>query len=218
MVRASMHITGGSQEEQFDIAQCHSTYCAEDVRGYPESGFFCFGALITMGDSSKPRNMATQGIFKHSPFNGRGGFWRVAALKLVGFDHRSIGEDHDAAYRGMAYYGFRGILDPNMLCQEREPPDCASLTKQRIRWETAALEMRRTFPWILRSAHYSKFEAFILIWSQLYANANLPLQYMPMQAFMIVPLGITKALIWKHVFSQDETAASMCAGEDCLWQ
>jgi len=50
----------------------------------------------------------------------------VSALKLVGFDHRSIGEDHDAGYRAIAYFGAKGILDPNMLCQEREAPDCAS--------------------------------------------------------------------------------------------
>jgi len=155
-------------------------------------------------------------MFKHSPFNGRGGFWRVSALKVVGFDHRIIGEDHDAAYRGFAYYGLKGILDPNMICQERSPPDCASLTKQRVRWETAALEMRRTFPWVLRSKYYSKFEAFTLIWSQLYANANLPLQYMPMQVFMMIPLSITKAYIYKHVFGgPDASWRVMCQNEDC---
>jgi len=215
-IRASLLITGGKEEDQVDIAQSHSTYCEEDIRGYPESGWFCFGGLITMADSSKPKNMATQGMFKHSPFNGRGGFWRVSALKVVGFDHRIIGEDHDAAYRGFAYYGLKGILDPNMICQERSPPDCASLTKQRVRWETAALEMRRTFPWVLRSKYYSKFEAFTLIWSQLYANANLPLQYMPMQVFMMIPLSITKAYIYKHVFGgPDASWRVMCQNEDC---
>jgi len=215
-IRASLHITGGKEEDQIDIAQSVNTHCAEDVAGYPESGFFCFGGLITMADNSKPKNMATQGMFKHAPFNGRGGFWRVSALKLVGFDHRIIGEDHDAAYRGIAYYGFKGLLDPNMICQEREPPDCASLTKQRVRWETAALEMRRTFPWILRSTYYSKWEAFILIWSQLYANANLPLQFMPMQVFMIIPLGITKAYIYKHVWGKEDASWQvMCENEDC---
>lgn len=216
-IRASMLITGGTPEDRVDMAQCHSTHCRADRTGFPESGWFCFGPFITMADASKPKNMATQGIWKHAPFNGRGGFWRVSALKMVGFDHWSIGEDHDAMYRGMAYYGFKGILDPNLLCQEQEPPDCGSLTKQRIRWETAALEMRRTFPWILRSPHYSKLEAFVLIWSQLYANANLPMQFMPMQAFMAIPLGITKCFLHEHIFKQQDSSwMSICRDEKCL--
>jgi hypothetical protein len=77
--------------------------------------------------------------------------------------------------------------------------------------------MRRTFPWVLRSQYYTKFEAFVLIWSQLYANANLPLQYMPMQAFMMVPLAITKSFIWKHVFSRGGISwEAMCSHEDCV--
>jgi len=104
-----------------------------------------------------------------------------------------------------------------MLCQEREAPDCASLTKQRIRWETAALEMRRTFPWILRSEFYSKKEAFILIWSQLYANANLPLQFMPMQCFVAISMIITKCFMWKHVFGGTEASwKALCGNEDCV--
>jgi hypothetical protein len=216
-IRASLLITGGKPEEQVDIAQCHSTHCREDVTGCIGGGWFCFAPIVTISDASKPKNMATQGMFKHAPFNGRGGFWRTSALKLVGFDHRCIGEDHDAAYRGVAYYGLRGVMDPNMLCQEREPPDCASLTKQRIRWETAALEMRRTFPWVLRSPYYAKFEAFVLIWSQLYANANLPLQFMPMQVFMLMSLGITKTFMWRHVFGEDRASwKKMCWNEDCM--
>merc|ERR1711881_811841 len=100
-----------------------------------------YGVLITIGDGTKPQNMSSQNMRGHSPFNGRGGFWRTSALKKVQFDHHTVGEDHDAAYRGFAYYGFKGILDNNMLCQEQEPPDCDSLVKQRIRWETAALDM-----------------------------------------------------------------------------
>lgn len=76
--------------------------------------------------------------------------------------------------------------------------------------------MRRTFPWILRSQYYSKFEAFILIWSQLYANANLPLQFMPMQAFMVIPLGIARCFIDKHVIGFEGVSwQSMCHNEDC---
>jgi hypothetical protein len=77
--------------------------------------------------------------------------------------------------------------------------------------------MRRTFPWVLRSPYYSKFEAFVLIWSQLSTNANLPLQYMPMQTFILMSQGITKAFIWRHVFGGDgATWKKMCWNEDCV--
>lgn len=197
MCRASMIL----YDKGYDIAQSHSTHCYMDKTGQPESGCFCFGIAATLFDATKPLNMSTQGVFGHSPFNGRGGFWRVSALKLCGFDHRSIGEDHDAAYRGFACYGLKGILDQNLLCQEREPPDCKSLTSQRIRWETAALEMRRTFPWILRSKYYGKFEAFILMWSQLCWNCNLPGQSMPLQMMQLLPLAVTKSYLMKYVIN-----------------
>lgn len=197
MCRASMIL----YDKGYDIAQSHSTHCYMDKTGQPESGCFCFGAFATLFDATKPLNMSTQGIFSHSPFNGRGGFWRVSALKLCGFDHRTIGEDHDSAYRGFACYGIKGILDQNLLCQEREPPDCKSLTSQRIRWETAALEMRRTFPWILRSKHYGRFEAFILIWSQLCWNCNLPGQSMPLQIMQLLPLAVSKSYLMKYVIN-----------------
>merc|ERR1712072_194786 len=157
------------------------------------------------------------GFYRHSPFNGRGGFWRTSALKHVEFDHRSIGEDHDAAYRAFAYYGFKGILDPNMLCMEREPPNCKAVVNQRTRWETAAMEMRRTFPWVLRSKHYTKFEAFLLIWSQLGQNAQMPLQQLPLQMCQLMPLAVTKAFLMKRVFG--ETPADwkhLCREEECL--
>jgi hypothetical protein len=173
MCRASMHIEAG-----YDIAQSHNLHCWMDTVGRPESGRFVFGSLATLADSTKPANMSTQGFFGHSPFNGRGGFWRVSALKKTGFDHQTVGEDHDAAYRGFACFGLRGILDNNMLCQEREPPSFKALVSQRIRWETAALQMRRTFVWILRSPHYSAVETFVLMWS---SNTNMPLQQLPMQ-------------------------------------
>lgn len=197
MCRASMIL----YDKGYDIAQSHSTHCYIDKTGQPESGCFCFGVFATLFDATKPLNMSTQGIFGHSPFNGRGGFWRVSALTLCGFDHRTIGEDHDAAYRGFACYGLKGILDQNLLCQEREPPDCKSLTSQRIRWETAALEMRRTFPWILRSKYYGKVEAFVLIWSQLCWNCNLPFQSMPLQMMQLLPLATSKSYLMKYVIN-----------------
>lgn len=197
MCRASMLL----YDKGYDIAQSHSTHCYIDKTGQPESGCFPFGAFATLFDSTKPLNMSTQGIFSHSPFNGRGGFWRVDAVKKVGFDHRTIGEDHDAGYRAVACYGIKGTLDQNLICQEREPPDCKSLTSQRIRWETAALEMRRTFPWILRSKYYGRFEAFVLIWSQLCWNCNLPLQSMPLQMVQLYPLAISKSYLNKYVIN-----------------
>jgi len=212
MARASMHLC---EEGGFDIAQSHSTHCWEDKCGQPEGGCFCFMPFITLFDTTKPLNMATQGFWKHSPFNGRGGFWRVSALQKVGFDHRIIGEDHDAGYRGCICFGMKGIIDYNMVCQEREPPDCKSFTSQRIRWETAALEMRRTFPWILRSPHYTKLEAFVLIWSQVCWNCNMPLQQAPFQMTQLLMLAVVKSYFWDHVWGPF-TTAQKCDGEDCL--
>jgi hypothetical protein len=223
MCRASINIFEG----KVDIAQSHNIHCWDDFIGRPEDSCFTFGAAITLGDSTKPLNQSVQGFFKHSPFNGRGGFWRTSALKLVGFDHRSIGEDHDAAYRGFAYYGLKGVLDPNMLCMEREPPNCKALTNQRTRWETAALQMRRTFPWVLRSKHYSRFEAFLLIWSQVAWN-QMPLQQMPLQICQMLPLAVAKGFLRNRVFGDQDASLrhvfgdqhsifrSMCENDDCI--
>jgi hypothetical protein len=218
MVRASVHIG----EEGYDIAQAMNTHSKDDRNGTPEgSGWHPFGALITIGDSTKPANMSTQGIFGHVPFNGRGGFWRTSALKQVGFDHRTVGEDHDAAYRGCAYFGFRGILDVNMLCQEQEPPSCKALTGQRIRWETCALEMRRTFNWVLRSPFYSRFEAFVLLWSQLGAGVNMPFQCLPFQVAVALPIVVLKGLLVKYMFGDadvlDFSLSHLCKRDGCVF-
>jgi hypothetical protein len=165
--------------------------------------------------------MSSQNMRGHSPFNGRGGFWRTSALKKVQFDHHTVGEDHDAAYRGFAYYGFKGILDNNMLCQEQEPPDCDSLVKQRIRWETAALEMRRTFFWILRSKHYSALEKFILLWSQLSQNCNMTCQSFPLQVATGLPIIIVKGYVSIFMFNPDKqrwpTDDALCAADHCVY-
>merc|ERR1712113_206231 len=154
--------------------------------------------------------------------NGRGGFWRTSALRQVGFDHRTVGEDHDAGYRGCAYFGFKGLLDMNMLCQEQEPPDCGALTSQRIRWETAALEMRRTFSWILRSKHYGNFEAFVLLWGQLQQNCNLPLQALPFQVATALPLIILKGYLSIYAFGAADDANStldkLCKQDKCVFE
>jgi cellulose synthase/poly-beta-1,6-N-acetylglucosamine synthase-like glycosyltransferase len=213
MCRASMRIF----EDGNDIAQSHNIHCWDDFIGRPEDGCFAMGALTTLSDGTKPINMSTQGLFRHSPFNGRGGFWRTSALQKVGFDHRIIGEDHDAAYRGFAYFGMKGVLDPNMLCMEREPPNCKALTNQRTRWETAALEMRRTFPWVFRSTHYTRFEVFLLIWSQVCWNAQMPLQQMPLQVCQMIPLAVVKGFLHKHVFGdEDASFRNMCKHEGCI--
>jgi len=143
-------------------------------------------------------------------------FWRTEALKKVGFDHRTVGEDHDAGYRGCAYFGMKGILDMNMLCQEQEPPDCKALTSQRIRWETAALEMRRTYSWIIRSKNYTNFEIFVLLWGQLQQNCNLPLQSLPFQIATALPFVIIKG--WLSIYAFGPTSdASFCAERNCAW-
>jgi cellulose synthase/poly-beta-1,6-N-acetylglucosamine synthase-like glycosyltransferase len=219
IVRGSEHIRNG-----YDIAQSTNTHCLYDRLGTPgdENERQChpYGILITIGDSTKPQNMSTQTPFAHAPFNGRGGFWRTSALQQVGFDHRTVGEDHDAGYRGCAYFGFKGILDMNMLCQEQEPPDCKALTSQRIRWETAALEMRRTFSWILRSPHYGRFETFILLWGQMQQNCNMPFQSLAFQVVGCMPLIMMKS--WLSIYALgavndvNMTLQKLCERDNCV--
>jgi hypothetical protein len=223
MVRASVWI----KDHNYDIAQSMNVHCKADCAGRPgepgEETCHPYGILITIGDGTKPQNMSSQNMRSHSPFNGRGGFWRTSALKKVQFDHHTVGEDHDAAYRGFAYYGFKGILDNNMLCQEQEPPDCKSLVSQRIRWETAALEMRRTFMWILLSPHYSALEKFILIWSQLAQNCNMPCQSFPLQVATGLPIIIVKG--YCSMFMYDTAAMvgphpthdDLCQADHCVY-
>ena len=221
MVRASIWI----KDHDYDIAQSMNVHCKADCRGRPgeEGQETChpYGVLIAIGDGTKPQNMSSQNMRGHSPFNGRGGFWRTSALKKVGFDHHTVGEDHDAGYRGFAYYGFKGILDNNMLCQEQEPPDCDSLVKQRIRWETAALEMRRTFMWILLSKHYSTLEKFILIWSQLSQNCNMTCQSFPLQVATGLPIIIVKGYVSIFMFNPDASLVgdddALCAADHCVY-
>merc|ERR1719174_180108 len=215
IVRGSEHI-----RNDYDIAQAMNSHCLYDRNGTPgdeeERQCHPYGILITIGDATKPQNMSTQTPFKHAPFNGRGGFWRTSSLRKVGFDHRTVGEDHDAGYRGCAYFGMKGILDMNMLCQEQEPPDCKALTSQRIRWETAALEMRRTFSWILRSPHYGRFETFVLLWGQLQQNCNLPLQALPYQVATALPLIIMKGWLSIYAFGPANDQ-SFCEERNCVW-
>jgi hypothetical protein len=221
IVRGSEHIRNG-----YDMAQSTNTHCLYDRLGTPgdENERQChpYGILITIGDATKPQNMSTQTPFKHAPFNGRGGFWRTSALQQVGFDHRTVGEDHDAGYRGCAYFGFKGILDMNMLCQEQEPPDCQALTSQRIRWETAALQMRRTFSWILRSPHYGRFETFILLWGQLQQNCNMPFQSLPFAVASSIPLVMMKSWLSIYAFGAVSdarmTLEQLCSRDNCVVQ
>jgi hypothetical protein len=219
LVRGSEHIRNG-----YDLAQAMNSHCLYDRNGTPgdENERQChpYGILITIGDSTKPQNMSTQTPFKHAPFNGRGGFWRTTALKQVGFDHRTVGEDHDAGYRGFAYFGHKGILDMNMLCQEQEPPDCKALTSQRIRWETAALQMRRTYSWILRSPHYGRFETFVLLWGQLQSNCNMPFQSLAFQVVTAIPLVLLKS--WLSIYAlgnvndANMSMQKLCSRDNCV--
>merc|ERR1719473_1587192 len=84
MCRASINMF----EDELDIVQSNNIHCWDDFIGRPEDGCFLMGAFTTLTDGTKPINMSTQGLYKHSPFNGRGGFWRTTSLKKVGFDYR----------------------------------------------------------------------------------------------------------------------------------
>jgi hypothetical protein len=218
IIRGSLHI----DVNKVDIAQAMNSHCKYDCMGTPgdddERQCHPYGILIAVGDSTKPQNMSTQTFFKHAPFNGRGGFWKTSSLAQVGFDHRTVGEDHDAGYRACAYFGMKGVLDMNMLCQEQEPPNCVALTSQRIRWETAALEMRRTFSWIIRSPFYSKTEVIVLLWGQLSQNCNLPFQALPYQVVTVLPLVIIKGWLSVYGFTADLTPNFCQNNTNCAYE
>lgn len=156
MCRAAMHIHMGN----FDVAQCWNTHCLNDYQGTPDGkdrGCFWYQPVIAWVDAF-PGTLISKNYYDRCPFNGRGGFWRVDALKAVGFDHRTVAEDHDAFERGAALHGFRGTLDINMLCQERLPPTCSSFLNQRIRWKNGNYQLRRNLPMMFRSARITLFE------------------------------------------------------------
>lgn len=205
MCRASMLIFDAG----YDIAQCHLTHCFPDAMGKPESGCFPAGALVTLLDSSKNPGCAVQDLFRHQVFDGRGGFWRTTAVKLVGFDHRTVGEDHDAGYRAISYFGCKGIMDINLICQERTPPTLNDLTRQRIRWATSGLEMRRNCAWMLRSEHYTSFEAFVTICIR--GLANVPLQSVPLRIAEVYLFSIVINYT-RYLFG--EPPSSPCAPPD----
>ncbi|CAD7972202.1 unnamed protein product [Amoebophrya sp. A120] len=147
MCRAAMHIFG---PEQYDVAQGRNIYCKDDYEGFPEGpdSFRPTTALMAFRDSFAQTNTFMGLLFERSNFNGRGGFWRTSAVKQVEFDTRTLAEDHDASCRGFMYFGQRGVLDNNMLCQEREPATLATINKQRRRWMHCALQiMDRTISW-----------------------------------------------------------------------
>jgi len=159
MCRAAMHIHMGN----FDVAQCCNTHCLNDYQGTPDGkdrGCFLYQPVIAWLDSF-PEGNFLKSYYDRCPFNGRGGFWRVDALKAVGFDHRCLSEDHDAFHRGAAVFGFRGTLDINMLCQERLPPTCSAFINQRVRWRTGAYQTRRNLPMVFKSPNFGLFEKCI---------------------------------------------------------
>merc|ERR1711998_79077 len=106
------------------------------------------------------------------------------------------------------------------LCQEQEPPDCKALTSQRIRWETAALQMRRTFSWILRSPHYGRFETFVLLWGQLQSNCNMPFQSLAFQVVTAIPLILLKS--WLSIYAlgyvndANMSMQKLCSRDNCV--
>ena len=76
MVRSSIWI----KDHGYDNAQSMNVHCKTDCAGRPgeEGQETChlYDVLITIGDGTKPTNMSSQNMRGHSPFNGRGGFWR----------------------------------------------------------------------------------------------------------------------------------------------
>merc|ERR1719198_2657617 len=96
------------------------------------------------------------------------------------------------------------MLDINMLCQEREPPSCRELTKQRIRWEGGGMALRRTYSWMLRSDHYTLYDLFIVYCLQA-RNWVQPWHSMPGTAVAVLLLLVSKAFIL-YLFRSHEVA------------
>ena len=213
MKRASLHIFG---ENKYDIAQCINIHCAEDAAGRPDGHDFCMGGIITIEDSSVDVSKRIQTQMKRLPFNGRGGFWHSDALKAVCFDYRTVSEDHDSAYRAFTYFGCQGILDPNMMCQEREPPTCGELTKQRIRWESGATEIRRNLVWMLRSEHYD-FSQLVSVATVQMSGWAFPWQSLPVKGIAILQLIVVKSFVVKLIdFDTWGTAFTICLFGICV--
>jgi len=213
MKRASLHIFG---ENKYDIAQCINIHCAEDAEGRPDGTDFCMGGIITIEDSSVDSSKRVQTQMRRLPFNGRGGFWHGDAIKAVCFDYRTVSEDHDSAYRAFTYFGCHGILDPNMMCQERQPPTCGELAKQRIRWESGATEIRRNLVWMLRSEHYD-FSQLVSVATVQMSGWAFPWQSLPVKGIAILQLIVVKSFVVKLIdFDTWGTAFTICLFGICV--
>ena len=153
MIRANGWIFG---PKKIDIVQGVNIHSHDDAHGMPDGKGGAFSLLtmvITIEDARLLPEKQLQNYMQKCPFNGRGGFWHADSLRAVGMDHRTVAEDHDSAYRGMTYYGMKGIQDVNIVCQERQPPTREALLKQRIRWETGSMELRRNAHFLMTSRH-----------------------------------------------------------------
>ena len=213
MKRASLHIFG---DNKYDIAQCINIHCAEDAEGRPDGTDFCMGGIITIEDSSVDAAKRVQTQMRRLPFNGRGGFWHSDALKAVCFDYRTVSEDHDSAYRAFTYFGCHGILDPNMMCQERQPPTCGELAKQRIRWESGATEIRRNLTWMLRSEHYD-FTQLVSVATVQMSGWAMPWQSLPVKGIAALQLIVVKSFLMKLIdFDTWGTAFTICMFGICV--
>jgi len=82
------------------------------------------------------------------------------------------------------------------------------------RWETAALELRRTFSWALRSPFYSNWECFVLLWSQLGVNCDMPFQSFPFQVAVVLPLIYVKSYVTLFVFGKNWE--KLCSNDNCV--
>ena len=110
--------------------------------------------------------------------------------RRVAFDHRTVGEDHDAMLRGWAYYGFTGAADANILCQEREPPDFQNWLSQRTRWYNGQVQKQRAHTWLVRSKHISAFPKMLNVYLDW---VKKPFQVWAFALFMWTPAFVLKS-------------------------
>ena len=120
-----VHASIWTKDKGHDIVQSMNVHRNADCRGRPgEAGQErCYpqGVLLTIGDCTKPPDISSRNMRGHSPFNERGGFWRISALKKVQFDRHTSGRivvQHTVASHTM---GAKEFLTTTCFAKSRKP-------------------------------------------------------------------------------------------------
>ena len=90
-----------------------------------------------------------------------------------------------------------------MLAQENNPPDLWELTKQRTRWDSGRLEMRRGYNWLMSSRHIKDTTRFLAVFNGLInSKAALPGDFICYHIFSTI-LAIYQCIIIIRLVNSD---------------